>query len=169
MIQLSQFDLQFAFVSARALGENVENQASAVQHPALENPLQIAFLTGREDVVEDHQIRLENLDLIAQLLDLATANQVFRSQPVTRHAEKGNRVSTGRDGQFLKLLRIFARRGVLTFQMNQNSPLTPFMALEEQYDLLDQALPGSASASSVSETLGKRTGRLGTTVEIACL
>ena len=73
---------------------------------------------------------------------------------------------TRRSREFEKLLRIFARLGMQAFQMDQNGPLTTFVTLEEQ-----QGAPlviYSLSDSLVSE-LGRRTGRLGTTVEIACL
>ena len=43
-LQLREFDLQLAFVAARALREDVEDQAGAVDHAALERLLEVAFL-----------------------------------------------------------------------------------------------------------------------------
>jgi hypothetical protein len=44
MAQLGQFDLQLAFVSAGALGEDIEDKAGPVHDPALEQTLQVALL-----------------------------------------------------------------------------------------------------------------------------
>ena len=46
MAQLGQFDLQLAFVSAGALGKDIEDKASPVHDPALEQTLQVALLGG---------------------------------------------------------------------------------------------------------------------------
>ena len=42
--QLREFDLQLAFVAARALREDVQDQAGAVDHAALQRLFQVAFL-----------------------------------------------------------------------------------------------------------------------------
>ena len=44
MLQLRQFDLQFAFPRARPLRENIQNQRGAVQHLAAEDIFQIPAL-----------------------------------------------------------------------------------------------------------------------------
>ena len=53
MLQLRQFHLQLALVGGGALGENVENQAGAVEHPDLQALFKIALLGRRQRVVED--------------------------------------------------------------------------------------------------------------------
>ncbi len=65
-----------------ALGENIEDQAGTVDHATLENTFEVTFLTGREDVIEDHQIGLFGVDQVAQFLDLAAANQEFGGWPI---------------------------------------------------------------------------------------
>src|SRR5690606_24148085 len=49
--QLRQFDLQFALGAARALREDVQDQARAVDDPAFQRPLQVALLDRAERVV----------------------------------------------------------------------------------------------------------------------
>ena len=44
VLELGQFDLELAFVRTRTLGEDVENQAGAIDHAALRQRFQIAFL-----------------------------------------------------------------------------------------------------------------------------
>ena len=56
MLQLRQFDLQFAFARAGALGENIQDQRGAVEDLAAEDLFQIAALGRGKLVVEDHGI-----------------------------------------------------------------------------------------------------------------
>ena len=44
VLQLGELDLQLAFGAARALGEDVEDQAHAVDDPAFERALEVALL-----------------------------------------------------------------------------------------------------------------------------
>ncbi|MCY1173628.1 hypothetical protein D9M73_137950 [compost metagenome] len=136
VLKLGQFDLQLAFMGTGALGENIENQTRAVDHATLENTFEVTFLTGREDVIENHQIDLFGLDQVAQLFDLAAADQGFGGWPMTRHVEKRDGLGASRNCQLLKLLRIFARLRVLTIQVNENGSLTTTVALKEQSRLL---------------------------------
>jgi len=136
VIELSQLDLQLAFVGTCALGEDVENQPGAIQHATLEHALEVTFLTGREDMIENDQVGLVGLDLVTQLFHLAATDEELRGGPAIGHTEERHGIGTGGQCQFLKLLGILARLGVLTIQMNQDGPFTPFMALEEQCDPL---------------------------------
>ncbi|RMU40499.1 hypothetical protein ALP29_05226 [Pseudomonas syringae pv. avii] len=136
VIKLGQFDLELAFMGTGALGENVENQAGTVDHATLENTFEVTFLTGREGVIEDHQIGFFGMNQVAQFLDLAAANQVFGGWPMTRYVKKRNGLGAGRICQLLKLLRIFARLRVLSIQVNEDYSLTTTVALKEQRRLL---------------------------------
>jgi hypothetical protein len=131
VLKLGQFDLQLAFMGTRALGEDIENQTGTVEHATLENTFEVAFLTGREGVIENHQVGLFGFDQVAQFLDLAAANQEFGGWPMTRHVKNAT-VSAPADSQLLKLLRVFARLRVLTFQVNEDDSLTTTVALKEQ-------------------------------------
>ena len=65
VLQLRQFHLQLALVGGGALGENVEDQAGAVQHPDLQALFQVALLGRRQRVVED-----DDLDLVVEHADI---------------------------------------------------------------------------------------------------
>jgi len=136
VIKLGQFNLELAFMGTGALGENIEDQAGAVDHATLEDTFEVTFLTGREDVIEDHQIGFLSMDQVAQFLDLAAANQEFGGWPMTRHVKKRNGLGAGRICQLLKLLRIFARLRVLSIQVNEDHSFTTTVALKEQRRLL---------------------------------
>ncbi len=133
-------------MGAGALGEDIEDQPRAVDHATLEDSFEVTLLTGREDVIENHQIDLFGLDQVAQLLDLATADQKLGGWPMTRHVEKRDGLGAGRKSQFLKLLRIFARLRVLSIQVNENGSLTTTVALKEQRRLLSSVTRFSVTA-----------------------
>jgi hypothetical protein len=123
-------------VSPGALGEDVENQTRTVKHATLEHTLEVTYLTGRKDVIEDDDIGFFGMNQIAQFLDLATAYQIFGRWPMSWHVDKRDDIGTRRNSQFPKLLRIFARLRVLAIQMNEDCPLTTTVALKEQGRLL---------------------------------
>ncbi|RMT76931.1 hypothetical protein ALP40_05465 [Pseudomonas viridiflava] len=160
VLKLGQFDLQLAFMGTRALGKDVENQTGAVKHATLERTFEVTFLAGREGVIEDHDVSLLGLDLVAKFLDLARANQVFGRWPMTWHVDKRDGISTRRYGQLLKLLRIFARLRVLTIQMNEYRSFTTTVALKEQGRLLSGVTwLGIAAISVGSARQTNRTNR----------
>ncbi|MPN46031.1 hypothetical protein SDC9_193610 [bioreactor metagenome] len=57
MFELRQFDLQLALGARRAQREDVEDQAVAIDHPAVQVALEITLLHRRQRVIEDHQLR----------------------------------------------------------------------------------------------------------------
>ncbi len=61
MLQLREFDLQFAFARAGALREDVENQRRAIQDFAVEDFFQVAALRGRKFIVENHRVHVVRL------------------------------------------------------------------------------------------------------------
>ncbi|MNF58916.1 hypothetical protein D3C84_404930 [compost metagenome] len=136
VIELGQFDLQLAFMGTGALGEDIEDQTGTVEHPTLEGALEVALLAGCEGVIEDDQFGLFGHDQVVQLVDFATTDQVLGRWLVTGNGDECHRVRTGRTCKFQELLRIFARLGILAFQMNQDGPFTTTRAFEKQCSLL---------------------------------
>ena len=55
VLELGQFDLQLALEGARAQREDIQDQAGAVDDPALQRPLEIALLRRAQVVVDQHQ------------------------------------------------------------------------------------------------------------------
>ena len=46
MPELRQFNLQFAFRTARAAGKNIQDQAGTIQHAAFDRFFQVSFRDG---------------------------------------------------------------------------------------------------------------------------
>ena len=75
MLELGQLDLQLAFVGARPLGEDVEDQAHAIDDPAAELALEIALLGRRQLVIEDGEARAGGGQRTRHFLHLALAGE----------------------------------------------------------------------------------------------
>ena len=72
--ELRELDLHHALLARGVLGEDVEDQRDAVDDVAFEQLLQVALLGRGELVVEDHDVDVERLGELAQLLGLALAD-----------------------------------------------------------------------------------------------
>ena len=78
MMQLRRLDLQPALLRAGSLGEDVEDQLSAVDHLDLELALQVALLPRRQLLVEDQQVEVGLMLERVQRLDLTFADEQGR-------------------------------------------------------------------------------------------
>ncbi|KWT64404.1 hypothetical protein APY03_7582 [Variovorax sp. WDL1] len=78
VLQPRQFDLQLAFVRARALREDLEDQEGAVVHSHTELALEVALLRGAQCLVEDHLAGAVQIGQLADLLGLAAADEQGR-------------------------------------------------------------------------------------------
>ena len=58
VLQLRELDFELALEAARALREDVEDEAVAIQHAPLDELLEIALLAGRERVVDQNDVGL---------------------------------------------------------------------------------------------------------------
>ena len=58
VLEAGQFDLQPALATLGALAEDVEDERGAIDHCAVERPLEVALLRRRQGRVEHHQTRL---------------------------------------------------------------------------------------------------------------
>ena len=56
VLELRELDFELAFVAARALREDVEDQSRAIEHAALDELFEIAFLRGRQRMIEQHHV-----------------------------------------------------------------------------------------------------------------
>jgi hypothetical protein len=147
MIKLSQLNLQLAFVGARSLGKNVENQTRTVNHTTPELTLEITFLTGCEHVVEYDQVTLMRLNQRLKLFNLATADQKPGTGLMPVDGQKGSNLGSSRIGQLNKFLRIFPGALFCAFKVNKQGPLTAFMTFKEQSSLrTNQGFSNSSSS-----------------------
>ena len=193
MGELGQFHLELALERAGALGEDVQNEARAIQHPALEMPLQVALLARRQGMVEDDQFRLLGLHQHLQFVRLASTDKEPPVGGSAATADLAHDLGASGPGQQAKFLDLLGIRDTSQIQMNQDGLLSGARALEHGFSFWgkkkgswspggcraasprarpprparDQVLPGSGISSARGEAM--RTLRAGTTVEMACL
>ena len=91
MLQLRQLDFELAFEAARALREDVEDQAVAVEHAPLDELLEVALLAGRQRVVDEDDVGVVGVRDRLDLLGLAAAEEVARVGPVAPAGDGGDR------------------------------------------------------------------------------
>jgi hypothetical protein len=58
MLELCEFDLEFAFTRASALRKDVEDERGAIQDFDLEDFFQVARLRGGKFIIEDHSVHV---------------------------------------------------------------------------------------------------------------
>lgn len=74
-LELREFDLQFAFASAGALGENVENQRGSIEDFDAEDFFEVAVLRGGKFVVENDGVDGIFLTVFGELFGFAGADK----------------------------------------------------------------------------------------------
>ncbi len=170
MAQLRQLHLQFAFETAGALGENIQNQSGAIHHPALQEGFQIALLAGAQRMIENRQFRPVLLDRRANFLGLAAADEQARVRCRSASSNERHTLSARRGRQFPELGGIRGIFGSIQREMHQNGALTAARTLEQTASPRlrpSGLLSARAPLSSIARF--SRTLRTGTTVEMACL
>ena len=84
-----------------ALREDVQDQAGAVQYPALQQAFEVAFLGGRQRVIEQDELGVVLLRRLLDLLDLAAADEVARVGGLAGAADDGDDIGAGGGGELL--------------------------------------------------------------------
>ena len=130
MLQLRELDFELAFEAARALREDVEDQPVAIEHAALDELLEVAFLAGGERVIDEDHIRLVRARDIAQLLGLTAAEEVARVGPVAPPGHGRHGARTRRERELRELLEVLRVDGRAQSQAHQYGSLTGLRALE---------------------------------------
>ena len=124
VLKLGQLHLQFTFVGARPLGEDIQNQAGAIQHSAFEQLFQITLLHRTQRMVEQHHIRLFPLHAGAHFLGLAGADKITGMRRTARTGDRGHRFRAGGNHQFAEFTQIFTVEFSKQIEMNEHRPFT---------------------------------------------
>ena len=108
VLELRELDLRARFPGARVQREDVEDQAGPVQHPDAVAPglLEVAHLSRRELVVEDHERRALAAGGRADLLDGALADVGRRVGSGAFLDEPGNDLAARRVDEPLELVEV---------------------------------------------------------------
>jgi hypothetical protein len=135
VLQLRKLDLQLAFVRARALREDVEDEARAIDDAALGQLFEIALLHRRERTVDEDQVRIERLALLGELLGLAGADEIARIGPVDARAQRADDARTCRARELAELIES-GRVGAARLLRLQQQRAFAFSGSFEQRELL---------------------------------
>src|SRR6185312_11321957 len=128
--ELRELDFELALEAARPLGEDVEDQAVAIEHAPARELLEIALLAGRKRVIHQDHVRSAGLGRSLQLLRLATAHEETRIGPLTPARHRGDRLRAGRDRKLIELLQILRIDLGAETDAHQERALTGTRALE---------------------------------------
>ena len=82
VLQLRQFHLQLAFTGARVFGKDIEDELRAVDHPGVDQFLDIALLRSSEVVIEKQQIGRDRSDGAGNFLQLSASDQRGRIRTI---------------------------------------------------------------------------------------
>ena len=172
------------------LREDVEDERRTVQHAAPERLLEVALLTRREFVIEDHQTSASRLDGVGNLGDFAAASERRGIRLGGSAGDLRDGLDAGTPRELTQLGDGSLRLGLPVHQADDHGVVTTTGALEHR--LLGHrddrwavgqgwrpnagrppascgTSSGRGSQLSAGGSLEKFTGRAGTTVEIACL
>ena len=107
-------------MGAGTLGKNIQYQTGPGDDTALQGRFEIALLTGRQWVIENHQIRALGFLDRPDFLQLARTDEKPRRRrtPVARH--QGDRAATRRHHQILKLTEVECFATIVNGKLYQN-------------------------------------------------
>src|SRR5229473_1834118 len=150
VVQAGCLDLQTALMCARVLGKDLEDHLGAVEDSGLQLELQVALLTRTEIVVANDQIEGAFELELAQLLDLAHADEMrrlYRRTPLhvgTHHlGPRGPREIR----QLVHLLTNQLRRRARQQQPDQVRPLSRRFRRDQSFSCLSRSIASARRAS----------------------
>ena len=123
MLQLRQFDLQLAFVRMRTLGEDIEDQASAVDHAPLQRAFKVALLHRRERMVDQYQVGTDRIGRCLHFRKLAAADQGGRVGAVDARGRQMQHLRAGGARQLGELLHHFVFGHAAAMRLDQQRVL----------------------------------------------
>ena len=154
VLELRELDLELAFEGAGTLRKNVEYQSAAIEHAPAGQLLEIAFLAGRERVIDQYDVRALGLRNGVDFIRLATAHEIARVGPVPPTGDRGHRSGAGRTRQLLELVEIFAAQGLAEPETHQHRALTGLWALKHAAGCVPALLCGALRALAARKLHG---------------
>jgi hypothetical protein len=104
MTQLRELDLKLTFEAARALREDIQDQARSIENTALQERFQVALLTRRQRVIENDEIGLRVAHERTDFFRLTRANVKPWIGCLARSSHEAQNVCSCRPSQILKLV-----------------------------------------------------------------
>jgi len=157
VLQLGQFHLQLALVALGALGEDVEDQAGAIDDAAVQAAFEVTLLGRRQGVVEDDDVGIVDGRRLGDFVGLAAADKIGRIGGGAFCGDRGDRLRAGRARQQGELFETGAEVDSAKIDADQRGA----------HGTCTEGV--SHRPYSASESRLRLTARAGTTVEMACL
>ena len=139
MLELREFNLEFALFGAGALRENIENQRRAIQNFAAENFFEIAALSGRKFIVENHRVHVVRAAMFRKFLRLASADECSgdgRFQFLRPVADDFRARAGGEFVEFVERITRFVAVTRFEFEADEENPFGCFVVRDECFQLL---------------------------------
>lgn len=162
VLQLCEFHLQLALVTAGALRKDVENESVAVEYAPARQLLEIALLARRQRVVNEDHLGCVRECARADFLGLAAADEIARIRPFAPPRDCRHGLRARGERELREFPDVFGVGGCAEAEAHEHCTFTGAWAFEHY-----SACGSAAAAASSAE--GTRTLRAGTTVEMACL
>ena len=131
MPELRQLDLQLALEAARALRKNIQDQAGAIQHAAIEFAFEIAFLAWAEFSAGDDQFGIVSRNTLAQLVHFAAADEVACVGTLARTDDFVDHDGACRAGQLRKFLTFDFVGCALRARMDEDGTFAALRSLKQ--------------------------------------
>jgi hypothetical protein len=106
MRELREFDLELALKAPGTLREDVQNQAVAIEYPAIRELLEIALLAGSQGLIDKHDIGAVFLGTYADFLGFARPDEILRIRPRSRREHETHAHGPRGCGECFELGRI---------------------------------------------------------------
>jgi len=120
VLELCELDLYLAFVAARALGEDVEDQAGTIHDAAIETLLEIALLYRRQLVIEDRDRRVRRGNGVRNFFDFAFSCKKRRIGPLAPPFDNGERAHASACSELLCFRQAFGVVGLTEIETDEN-------------------------------------------------
>jgi hypothetical protein len=104
MFQLGELDLQLAFETARALRENVQDEARTIQHATPEFFLEVSFLAWIKRRTRNHKLGFALFDQLAEFIEFSLTDEKPGIRPTARTDKLARYHRARGTGQLGKLL-----------------------------------------------------------------
>ena len=144
-LELRELDLHFAFVALRALREDIQDEARAIDDTAIEARREIALLHRREIVIEDRDGCVRRGDRLGNLLDFAFAGKERRVGPLAASLDHGRCVDAGARGKLFRFCQAFCVIGLAQIEAYEDRLRAAAGTLGHQTGMrseVNQASPG---------------------------
>ena len=158
VVQLGEFDLQFAFVTAGTLREDVEHQAAAVKDARAAQFFEVTFLRGGKRGVDDDEFDVVRFYRCGQGFRLTTANVVAWLDFAPAEALGKDDLCAGREGELVKFFFDGGIGDAVDVHLDEGSAFAAFWSFKQNAPPVGRKARCCAVDALLIQRIGTRTG-----------